>query len=1110
MVITATPQSADRIRDDLATWLDSREALVFPIMELVPFDILAHSPEVPAQRLKVLEKLAQGQNPVVVAPVASLMRALTPPEIFAHACRTIRWGDQIDLERFLTDLADAGYERVELVESWGQFSLRGGILDLFPMSADRPYRLELFDNEVDSIREFDPATQRSVGKVKSVFLAPAREAVLPRKDREAVVRAIRREVETVQSKLARLGKETGLARLRERTEAHLEKLSEGISFSGNDYYLPYFYKSMSSLFDYFPGNLLVLIDDPSRIRESAETAEKLNREREVSLAEQGGLLPSQGRLQVGWNDLQFALSKRASVSFSLLPRKSQIAEPKNVVSVACKPMTSFHGQWPLFADELGRLKEGKYLTLMVVQSEERVGRIKESLREAEIEPQNIITAVGNLETGFQWPALRLAVVAEADIFGKPKVRRRAPGKTDDRGSVRIGSYRDLNVGDFVVHVNHGIGRYLGIKTLEVEGVHKDYLFVKYEGADRLYVPTDQIDLIQKYVGSEGHEPKLYKLGGVEWQKVKSRVKESIQKMAVELLRLEAARESRPGNAFSPDTTWQREFEDSFKFEETPDQIKAAEEIKRDMEKPRPMDRLLCGDVGYGKTEVAIRAVFKAVMDSKQVAVLVPTTILAQQHYNTFRERFAGYPVRIGLLNRFRTAAEQAATLENLTAGEIDVVIGTHRLLSEDVRFRDLGLLVVDEEQRFGVGHKEKIKQLRQNVDVLTLSATPIPRTLHMSLVGMRDMSTIDTPPDDRFPVQTFVAEYSDALVRDAVYRETSRGGQCYFLYNRVATIEKAASRLQRLIPEARIAVAHGQMKEDQLESIMVAFLEGEYDVLCCTTIIESGLDIPNVNTIIVEEADHLGLAQLYQLRGRVGRSNRLAYAFFLYRKDKVLSEVAEKRLSAIREFTEFGSGLKIALRDLEIRGAGNILGPEQHGFIISVGFDLYCQLMEETIKELKGEKTDPEPEPSIELAIDAYISDGYILDPKQKIEAYQRIMAIREPRDAGDVEEELTDRYGNLPRSVVNLLAVARLKSFCRWIGVMSINQQRERITIKFRNGIRPSPEILVALQRKYKGRISLGSGKMLSLVFKATGLRTEEVLDSLDSIIRSFDTIAT
>ncbi|MCL5676386.1 MAG: transcription-repair coupling factor, partial [Firmicutes bacterium] len=920
----------------------------------------------------------------------------------------------------------------------------------------------------------------------------------------------------------RRGKERPPAELlREKVEEALERLGSGLYFEGLEQYLPYFFDQSATLLDYFPRDLLVVVDEPARVKEAAEEADLQTRERQTRWLEAGGLLPGQTKLALSYGDWAYHLSGRTAIGFSLLLKAVAGSQPQNIVSVAPKPMQLFHGQWPMFKEELDRWRDQKYSVVCFVATEDRAARLREALADSDVtatvtssledlQPGQVVITVGGLETGFQWPALRLTAVTDGEIFGRPKTRRRsqsAPPRAaeDDSGqrAIRISSVRDLKVGDFVVHVNHGIGKYLGIQTETILGVTRDYLVIRYEGADRLKIPTDQIHLVQKYVGSEGHEPRLNKLGGGDWSRVKARVKESIQKMAIELLRLEALRESQPGFAYSPDSVWQKEFEDAFKYEETPDQLRAAGEIKRDMEKARPMDRLLCGDVGYGKTEVALRAVFKAIQDGKQAAVLVPTTILAQQHYNTFAERFSGYPVELGLLSRFRSPRQQEETLRRMAAGEVDVIIGTHRLLSEDVRFKDLGLLIVDEEQRFGVAHKEKIKLLRSNVDVLTLSATPIPRTMHMAMVGMRDISVIETPPEDRFPVETYVAEYNDELVRDAIGRELARGGQVYFLHNRVQTIERAASRVQTLLPDARVLFAHGQMREDQLEKVMLEFLDGEAGVLVTTTIIESGLDIANVNTLVVEDSDHLGLSQLYQLRGRVGRSNRLAYAYFLYRKDKVLTEVAEKRLQAIREFTEFGAGFKIALRDLEIRGAGNILGPEQHGFIISVGFDLYTQLLDETVRELKGEKVEPVPEPALELAVDAYIPDAYVPDPRQKIEAYQRIMAVRRPTDAYDVEDELEDRYGAAPRPVLNLLAISRLKAMCREAGVVGLSQAKDRLTLRFAERPFIAADRLSALNRQLRGRLALSQGRTSpTLTARVVTSHTDQLLEALEQLL--------
>lgn len=727
------------------------------------------------------------------------------------------------------------------------------------------------------------------------------------------------------------------------------------------------------------------------------------------------------------------------------------------MNIACKPMQSFHGQMHVLKAEIERWKKGRFTVVFLGADKNRAEKIQSVLEDYEIEaayvaedliPGHIQVAEGNLNTGFELPMCKLAVITEEELFNKKAKKKTRRQKLSN--AERIKNYSELNVGDYVVHVNHGIGKYLGIVTLEINGVHKDYLHIKYQGSDKLYVPVDQIDLVQKYVGSEGKEPKLYKLGGSEWKRVKRKVQSSIQDIADDLVKLYAEREASKGFAFSPDGDMQREFEAAFPYKETEDQLRSIQEIKRDMEKEKPMDRLLCGDVGYGKTEVAIRAAFKAMMDGKQVAMLVPTTILAQQHFETVTERFHGYPIKVGLLSRFRTRKEQNETIKGLRNGTIDMVIGTHRLLSKDIQFHDLGLLIIDEEQRFGVSHKEKIKKLKTNVDVLTLTATPIPRTLHMSMVGVRDLSVIETPPENRFPVQTYVLEYNDQMVREAIERELARDGQVYFLYNRIEDIERKAEEIARLVPDARVAYAHGRMTESQLESVIFGFLEGEYDVLVTTTIIETGVDIPNVNTLIVNDADRMGLSQLYQLRGRVGRSNRVAYAYFTYRKDKVLAEASEKRLQAIKEFTELGSGFKIAMRDLSIRGAGNLLGAQQHGFIDSVGFDLYSQMLKEAIEARKGADGEEEKLPpfEVELEIDAYIPDAYIKDGYQKIEMYKRFRGIETLEDIEELKVEMIDRFGDYPQQVSDLFTIAEMKVYAKEAMLSSIKQNKQLITI--------------------------------------------------------------
>ncbi|HHY95576.1 MAG TPA: transcription-repair coupling factor, partial [Firmicutes bacterium] len=947
----------------------------------------------------------------------------------------------------------------------------------------------------------------SVEELGECHLGPAREDVFTREQKERARQALVPELERAVDRLARAGRHGDARRLEERVWEHIERLEAGTRFEGIDQYLPYLCPAPFTLLDYFPRQPVVVLDEPLRLREAGQEADKATAQQLARLLMQGLLLPGQGDAYLSTAELDHLLGLRARLIFSLLHQRIPGEDPDEVVSMDVRSVPVFHGQWPAFMEELNRWRQAGTRVVLVGATPERARALADRLRDYEVvapvreplprapEPGEVLVTQGDVGAGFLLPDTGLAVVADADVYGRAKKRRLPRPKQ----GVRI-DLGQLAPGDFVVHESHGVGKYLGVRTLEIEGAQRDYLFIQYAGGDALYVPTEQIELIQKYVGTEGHQPKLNRLGGTEWARVKSRVKESVRQMAADLLKLYAARQALPGYAFPPDTPWQREFEDAFRYEETPDQRQATEEIKADMEKARPMDRLLCGDVGYGKTEVAIRAAFKAVMGGKQVAVLVPTTILAQQHYHTFRERLAGYPIHVEVLSRFRSPQEQEATLRHLRQGTVDVLIGTHRLLQDDVGFHDLGLLIVDEEHRFGVAHKERLKQLRLSVDVLTLTATPIPRTLHMALSGLRDMSVIETPPEDRFPVQTYVVEYSEALIRDAIGRELQRGGQVYYVHNRVKTIERAAARVQKLAPEARVAAAHGQMREDLLEKVMLDFMEGEYDILVSTSIIESGLDIANVNTLIVEDAHELGLAQLYQLRGRVGRSNRLAYAYFTFHADRALSETAERRLEAIAEFTELGSGFKIAMRDLEIRGAGNLLGAEQHGFIVAVGFDLYCRLLEEAVRELQGKPPVEEVPVTLELKVDAYLPDDWIQSSGQKVEAYKMIGAIRGPEDSRLVKEELEDRYGPVPVPVLNLLAVARIKALCQELKIPSVSQQRDRVLIRLPGELPPGA--YGRMPPRWRGRLSYVGGRRPALTLHWHGAGAPQMLSELETLL--------
>ena len=1081
LVVTPGEREAGVITEELMEFLPGVAVRQFPVLQLLPYQVLAQSKELAAQRLQVLEGLAGGERMIVAAPVEALLRRLVPPEVFCAGAFSLAVGDRVDLNDLLGRLPDLGYERVDLVEGRGQYALRGGILDIFPMTAHRPSRLEFFDDEVDSIRRFNASTQRTEEKAASLTVHPARELVFRPGAREAVLELVEKEYREQERKLNRSGSVKAVRQLKEKFGAAFAGTEGG--FTGLEHFIHYFHQEKTTLLDYLPAGAPVFLDDPARLKEAASAIGRERADTYTGLLGKGSVLPSQHQAWVGWERLEEALAGRRGIYASLLGRQPQPARFQNRVHFTGKTMPNFMGNLKILAEEIRHWRQAGNAVIILVGGFQRAQQLLPALQDEQVDAfyagtleghvraGNVVITTGSLGGGFELPDCKLVVLAEADLYGRRKKPRRKWRKTD-----RLAPFVDIKEGDYVVHVNHGIGRYLGVVPLTLEGIRKEYLLLKFAGEDKLYVPVDQVGLIQKYLGGEGEAPRLSRLGGAEWVRAKGRVREAVREMARELLALYAARETMTGNAFGRDTVWQQEFEDAFPFDETPDQLRAVEEIKTDMERPRPMDRLLCGDVGYGKTEVALRAAFKAVVDGKQVALLAPTTILAQQHYNTFRERLAGYPVRVEVLSRFRTPREQREVLRELLRGTVDMVIGTHRLLQEDVRFKDLGLLIVDEEQRFGVAHKERLKLLRKNVDVLTLTATPIPRTLHMSLVGMRDSSILETPPEDRYPVQTYVLEEDPVLIQEAVRRELGRGGQVFFVYNRIADLDRVALWLQELVPEARIAVAHGQVREDELEQVMLDFMGGEYDVLVCTTIIENGLDIPNVNTLIVKEAGMMGLAQLYQLRGRVGRSNRLAYAYFTFKKDRILGEAAEKRLAAIREFTELGSGFKIAMRDMEIRGAGNILGAEQHGHIAAVGFDLYSRLLEEAIQEARGEQKTSRIETTIELPVEAYIPETYIPDLNQKVEIYKRIAGLASLPELGEMEEELVDRFGDPPGPVENLLAVAKIRVLAAGLRVKTISLIPGQFRLLIGPGHPLTGNDLVAVSARYPHRVKFNA----------------------------------
>ncbi len=1086
LVVSYSNSQAGRIAADLEALLGFAQVAYFPENQLLPHEE-AYEPEVTAQRVETLGRIFNSERLIVVTAWGALQRRLIPPKWFLEFTLPIKIGMEYGLDILLSRLTRMGYERVDLVQSIGQFSKRGDLVDIFPLNQDQPIRIEFFGDEIDSIRSFKVEDQISTHNLKEALILPAREGLWPQEAFEESRPKIQADLEKQIGKLEDLGRVNEAEALRDRINEALERLAAGHQVAGADQFLPWIEPNLVSLLDYLK-DARVILDEPVRGRDTYHSLMEETTGILSNFLEKGVILPKEQEMLINIDELEAALWVRKPWSLSLLAKTPKGLPAAHTLTLPIKTPPTFQGKFEMFSSELSLWLKDHRTIVLAVSGKEKARRLKEVLREegitsvvveegnnVPISPGAVRIEIADLESGLEWVPGKLIILTESEIYGKQKKKIQA--RFQQEGS-KISSFTDLKVGDYVVHINHGIGRYMGIETLEIAGGHRDYLRIEYAGEDRLFVPTDQVNLIQKFIGVEDSPPKVNKLGGNDWQKVKTRVKESLRDMADGLLQLYAQREVAPGIAFAPDTVWQHEFEETFYYEETPDQLRAINEIKTDMERPKPMDRLLCGDVGYGKTEVAMRAAFKAVMDGKQVGVLVPTTILAQQHFLTFRERFAGFPVNIKVISRFQTAKEQTAVIDGLLTGEVDLVIGTHRLISSDIHFKNLGLLIVDEEQRFGVAHKERLKELRKNVDVLTLTATPIPRTLHMSLAGIRDISLIETAPQGRYPIRTHVLEYNEEIIREALQREMDRQGQVYFVYNRVETIDKMASYLQNLLPKARIIIAHGQMDEDQLERVMLDFYDNQADILVCTTIIETGLDIPNVNTLIVYDAERFGLAQLYQLRGRVGRSNRIAHAYFCYRKDKALTETAEKRLAAIREFTELGSGFKIAMRDLEIRGAGNLLGPEQHGQIAAVGFELYCRLLDEAVREKKGEIPPELPEPVIEIPVDAYIPVQYIPDAKQKVDIYKKIAAASTLESVELVNDEIIDRFGNPLPAVANLIDISRIKALAKETGFASITKERTELNGKLHMGLAVDYEKVLQVLQKYRSHFRYQVGR--------------------------------
>lgn len=1039
--VASTDLEAKKAYEDLSFYMKDK-VVYLGYQDIYFYHLDAKDRNEEAKKLKVLLRLAKGEKIVLVTSTEAILKKYMPKEVLLNNTYNYKIGDKINLEELSERLVSLGYERVSKIEGFGQFSIRGGIVDIFSLEYTNPIRMELFDDEIDSIRTFDVFSQKSIDKIKKFTITPSREFIYPEKVNDAV---------------EKLKKETGKL-TNEDVFANIENIESKTYFEGIENYIDYIYpEENKSIFTYLNDNAIIFVNDISRLKERCENyINEFNENYKLNL-ERGLALKSQGRLLYHFNELDLIKGEKKLILNTLLPKPVNDFRISSVVNFESREVPTFNGKLDVLCEELNRLKYNGFKIILATNTLERAKKLNKELldlglettvsrkRNIEIKSSQIIIVPAQISSGFEYKSIKFVVVTDNEMIGVHKRASNTKSKKKKKGQ-KIESFLDLNVGDYVVHENSGIGRYTGIEQISVNGIKKDYMKIIYQGGDNLYVPIDQMDKVQKYIGSDVEKVKLNKLGSSEWTRAKAKVKKEIEDMTKDLIELYAKREKVKGYKYSKDTPWQNEFESLFPHEETEDQLKAIKETKKDMESDKVMDRLICGDVGYGKTEVAIRAVFKACMDQKQVAVLVPTTILAQQHYNTFRERFENYPIRVEVLSRFKSPKQQKEIINDAKKGLVDVLIGTHRIISKDINLPNLGLVVIDEEQRFGVKHKESLKQIKSTVDVLTLSATPIPRTLHMSLSGIRDMSVIEEPPQERHPIITYVTEAKESVIQDEIEREISRGGQVFFVYNRVEHIEEMASKIKRLVPDAKVAVAHGRMTSKMLEDIILGFLNKEYDVLVCTTIIETGMDISNANTMIVYDADKMGLAQLYQLRGRVGRSSRQGYAYLMYEKDKVLSEIAEKRLKAIREFTEFGSGFKIAMRDLEIRGAGNILGSQQHGHMAVIGYDLYVKMLNDAIKKVKGEPILEEIDVEIDLSVNAYIPDTYISDELTKIEMYKKIASIESKEDMLEVQEELEDRFSDLPKSVQTLLKISYIKSLCKIMKVEKIRQVKDEI----------------------------------------------------------------
>ena len=1065
-LITYNEMQARKLTNGLRYY--DKDVCYFPKREIVTYDYLAESKELLNERIDCLNKIKSGKGNIVVTTIEAVMQKTISKEVLYKHQLSLKVGKEYKLDSIKEELVNLGYERFEIVEGRGQFSIRGGIVDI-AVAEKEGIRIEFWGDEIDSIRKFNVYTQRSTEMLQEIEIYPANEFIL-----EKPIEKICYEIEKGNY-----------------ADEDLEEIRNGNYLNKVDKYFNSFYEEQNSILDYISEDYIIVVDEIRKIKQRAENLIKDNKNVIKNLIERGKTIPEALKVMDTEEEIERRIENRQILyienqDMGFVDSKTMHAK-RNGYSFSYREVNFFRFGLDLFFEEIEKAKKARKIIVIVAGSKDNAKKVSSLLLEKEInnvlletldielDTNAVYVVQGSMETGFEAYDFNLLVLSAGEIFTTKKPRAKSNKIYKDAETI---VFADLKIGDYVVHKSHGIGQFVGVNTITADKVTKDYIKIKYRGDDILYIPTNQLDNIRKYVGvGEKTAPNLNSLGNKEWSNTKRKVKANLQEVARELLELYAKREKAVGFAFSADTPWQTQFENSFEYEETDDQLRCIEEMKKDMESQKPMDRLLCGDVGYGKTEVAIRGAFKACMDGKQVAYLVPTTILANQQYESFKDRMKEFPIRIELLNRFRTKKQQEEVVKKLKLGEVDIVIGTHRLLSKDIEFKNLGMLIVDEEQRFGVRAKEKIKEMKNNVDVLTMTATPIPRTLHMSVVGIRDMSVIYEPPQNRKQVQTYVLEYDEEVVKEAITKELERNGQVFYLYNKVESIERKANEIQELVPEAKVVYAHGKMSGNEIEEIMEEFIKGETNVLVCTTILESGIDIPNANTIIVENADRLGLAQLYQIRGRVGRSDRQAYAYITYKRDKMLSEEADKRLKAIKEFTEFGSGFKVAMRDLEIRGAGSLLGEMQHGHLDQVGYDMYCKILDEVVKEMKGIKVEEEIDVQIDINVSSYIPDEFIDDSTQKIEIYQNIALCKNEEDIQNVVDEIIDRYGRIPEEIENLLEVTRIKNLCRQKGIIKIMQKENNVIFYFDIDKFNGENIQVMLD-KYKNRMQFSLGR--------------------------------